>query len=81
MHVKSFRVLLNLMLAWQGPRRTSAWVVSMLLNSKWVGLVGKKAVLAFFPILFVLKVFVLSVQEWLETKIGPYMERTRWIDI
>ena len=32
----------------------------MLLNSKWVGLVGKKAVLAFFPILFVSKVFVLS---------------------
>ena len=46
----------------------------MLLNTKWVGLVGKKAVLAFFPILFVSKVFVLSVWEWLETKIEPFME-------
>ena len=41
---------------------------------KWVGLVGKKAVLAFFLILFVSKVFVLSVQEWLETKIVPLVE-------
>ena len=46
----------------------------MLLNSKWVGLVGKKAVLAFFPILFVSKVFVLSILEWLETRIEPFME-------
>ena len=36
---------------------------STLLNSKWVGLVGKKAVLAFFPILFVLKTFVLWFNE------------------
>ena len=40
---------------------TNVWIVSMLLNTKWVDLVGKKAVLAFFPILFVSNVFVLSV--------------------
>ena len=61
MHVKSFTVLLNLIFSLVGAKRTSAWVVSILLNTKWVGLVGKKAVLAFFPILFVSKVFVLSV--------------------
>ena len=60
-YAMSFRILLNLILAWRRPKRTNAWVDSMLLNSKWVGFIGKKAVLAFFLILFVSKVFVLSV--------------------